>query len=163
MYGEVGKQVTNKFIEGFNGTIFAYGSTGSGKTYTMFGDSDGLVPSVVQDVFARLSSPHQLSCSMLEIYKENLIDLFSQDDLDLKIKDVNNTCHVQNLTVHPIASKEETMALISKGNHLKKMRETHLNESSSRSHIVFTLYLDKADQQGRPIKAKFNLVDLAGS
>jgi hypothetical protein len=48
------KEVTNKFIEGYNGTIFAYGSTGSGKTYTMFGNDDGLVPSVVSEIFSKL-------------------------------------------------------------------------------------------------------------
>ena len=62
-------------MEGYNGTIFAYGSTGSGKTYTMFGNDDGLVPSVVQEIFAKLNPKDKLSCSMLEIYRENLIDL----------------------------------------------------------------------------------------
>lgn len=47
IYEVAGKEVTHRFIEGYNGTIFAYGSTGSGKTYTMFGNDDGLVPSVV--------------------------------------------------------------------------------------------------------------------
>ena len=70
---------------------------------------------------------------------------------------------IQNLTVQAVSSRSETLNLIAKGNHLKKMRETDLNESSSRSHIVFILNLEKIDQQGRTIKAKFNLVDLAGS
>lgn len=61
----MGKEVTDKFIEGYNGTIFAYGSTGSGKTYTMFGQDDGLVPKVVDEIFSRLNSTHRLSCSML--------------------------------------------------------------------------------------------------
>jgi len=65
--------------------------------------------------------------------------------------------------VQAIKSKEETLELISRGNHLKKMRETHLNQASSRSHIVFTLYLEKTDAEGRTIRAKYNLVDLAGS
>lgn len=64
-------------MEGYNGTIFAYGSTGSGKTYTMFGRDDGIVPSVVQQIFSGLGASHKLSCSMLEIYKENLIDLLA--------------------------------------------------------------------------------------
>ena len=69
IYQIVGKDVTEKFIEGYNGTIFAYGSTGSGKTYTMFGNSNGLVPSVVDQIFSKLHSSHKLSCSMLQIYK----------------------------------------------------------------------------------------------
>ena len=72
-------------------------------------------------------------------------------------------CTIPNLCVHSVSSQEETLELIKKGNHLKKIRETDLNESSSRSHIVFTFHLDKIDAKGRAIKAKFNLVDLAGS
>jgi hypothetical protein len=156
--------VTDKFIEGYSGTIFAYGSTGSGKTFTMFGNDDGLVPSVVEEDFSKLSMTHKLSCSMLEIYKENLIDLFvGEHEYELKIKEINNICSIQNLTMHEINTREETLELIKKGNHLKKIRETNLNESSSRSHIVFTLYMEKVDLDGRVVKAKFNLVDLAGS
>jgi hypothetical protein len=83
---------------------------------------------------------------MIEIYKENLIDLLSgRTDLDLKIKDVNNSCVVHNLSIHEVKTKEEALFLIKKGNILKKIRETDLNESSSRSHIVFTLHLEKTD------------------
>lgn len=70
---------------------------------------------------------------------------------------------IQNLNILEIRSKEETLEVIKRGNHLKKIRETNLNESSSRSHIVFTFYLEKMDSEGRMIRAKFNLVDLAGS
>jgi Cdc6-like AAA superfamily ATPase len=65
----LGKEVTNQFLEGYNGTIFAYGSTGSGKTFTMFGNDDGLVPCVVEEIFSKLDSNSKLSCSMIEIYK----------------------------------------------------------------------------------------------
>ncbi len=61
--------MTDKFIEGYNGTIFAYGSTGSGKTFTMFGHDDGLVPSVVAEIFSKIGDSDRLSCSMIEIYK----------------------------------------------------------------------------------------------
>ncbi len=74
----VGKEVTQQFLEGYNGTIFAYGSTGSGKTYTMFGAENGLVPSVVEAVFGGMGEGWQLGCSMVEIYRENLIDLFAE-------------------------------------------------------------------------------------
>ena len=154
-----------KFLEGFNATIFAYGSTGSGKTFTMFGDNDGIVPSVVEEVFTNLQPHSTLACSMLEIYKETLIDLFSpeQDPLELKIKELGPSSYVQGLTTHQVKTQSETLHLINRGNHLKRVRETHLNQSSSRSHIVFTLYLKRVDEQGRPVNAKFNLVDLAGS
>lgn len=57
-------------MEGYNGTIFAYGSTGSGKTYTMFGKNDGIVPSVMEHIFSKIDIKRtRLSCSMLEIYR----------------------------------------------------------------------------------------------
>lgn len=59
---------------------------------------------------------------MLEIYKENLIDLLGGNEVELKIKDINNNIQVQNLSVHEIKSKEETLEVINRGNHLKKMR-----------------------------------------
>lgn len=77
VYEIVGKEVTSQFLEGYNGTIFAYGSTGSGKTFTMFGQNDGIVPCVVEEIFSKLDGNSKLSCSMIEIYKENLIDLLS--------------------------------------------------------------------------------------
>lgn len=130
----------------------------------MFGNDDGLVPLVVEEIFSKIQEKDKIGCSMIEIYKENLIDLLSGNtDLDLKIKDVNNNCVVHNLSIHEVKTKEEALFLIKKGNILKKIRETDLNESSSRSHIVFTFYLEKIDNEGRPIKCKFNLVDLAGS
>lgn len=124
----MGKDVTHQFIEGYNGTIFAYGSTGSGKTFTMFGNDDGLVPSVVEEVFAKMDTNSKLSCSMIEIYKENLIDLLTLDsEVELKIKDVFGNCTIQNLSIHEVKSQADTLDLIKKGNHLKKIRETHLN------------------------------------
>jgi mannose/fructose/N-acetylgalactosamine-specific phosphotransferase system component IIB len=89
--------------------------------------------------------------------------LSNGSDLELKIKEVLNNYTIQNLSLHQVKTREDTLRLIQKGNHLKKIRETNLNESSSRSHIVFTLYLEKIDHEGKPIKCKFNLVDLAGS
>lgn len=59
---------------------------------------------------------------MLEIYKENLIDLLGGNEGELKIKDINNNIQVQNLSVHEIKSKEEILEVINRGNHLKKMR-----------------------------------------
>jgi hypothetical protein len=66
-------------MEGYNGTIFTYGSTGSGKTYTMFGNNDGIIPSAVELIFNKLENTSKLSCSMIEIYKENLIDLLGDN------------------------------------------------------------------------------------
>ena len=79
-----------KFIQGYNATVFAYGQTGSGKTYTMFGEEDaskrGVILQAIDDIFWELEmvkdqkdKSFTLSCSMLEIYKETLIDLLADD------------------------------------------------------------------------------------
>jgi hypothetical protein len=77
VFAEAGQQAATTFLQGYNATIFAYGRTGSGKTYTMFGNDDGLAPSVVREIFGRVQVGARLSCSMIEIYRENLIDLLS--------------------------------------------------------------------------------------
>lgn len=103
---EAGQEAASTFLEGYNATIFAYGRTGSGKTYTMFGNDDGLAPSVVKEIFARVEAGARLSCSMIEIYRENLIDLLAVGGPELKIKDSgSSSCVVQNLSSHPIASE----------------------------------------------------------
>jgi hypothetical protein len=69
----------------------------------MFGNDDGLVPSVVREIFRRVEVGAKLSCSMIEIYRENLIDLLSVGGPELKIKDAgSNSCVVHNLSSHPI-------------------------------------------------------------
>lgn len=83
---------------------------------------------------------------------------------ELKIKDAgSSSCVVHNLSQHAIATEAEALALIKRGNILKKIRETDLNECSSRSHVVFTLAMERTDSEGRNVECKFNLVDLAGS
>lgn len=157
-----GREVVTAFLEGYNATILAYGSTGSGKTYTMFGEDDGLVPSAVREIFLRADPSSRLSCSMVEIYKEGLTDLLAVGGPELKLKEGTGSCVVHNLSSHSVGSVEEALALIKRGNFLKRIRETDLNESSSRSHVVFTVELQRADG-ARNVCCRLNLVDLAGS
>jgi hypothetical protein len=80
--------MVKRVLDGYNATLFAYGQTGSGKTFTMFGDHrKGIIPLSVQELF-KLINPNttRLFCSLLEIYKETLIDLINPERNDLKIK-----------------------------------------------------------------------------
>ena len=97
IYEDVAKGSMNDVLNGYNGTIFAYGPTGTGKTHTMFGNIEdekmkGIVPRVANAIFNYISKSDGeidfiVKCSMLEIYREVLNDLLSFDKGDLKIKD----------------------------------------------------------------------------
>ena len=101
VYEAAGKAAVEDVLNGYNGTIFAYGQTGSGKTYTMFGqdiyaeESKGIIPRAAMDIFKvwELSQDIkevEIRCSMLEIYKENLRDLLTDEIAELKIKESPN-------------------------------------------------------------------------
>lgn len=98
IYDEIVKETINEVLNGYNGTVFAYGQTGSGKTYTMFGEIhseayQGIIPRASYQIINYVNSHVDfdiefiISCSMLEIYKENLYDLLSVGKTNLKIKE----------------------------------------------------------------------------
>lgn len=110
------------FVRGFNSTVFAYGQTGSGKTFTMFGDLNdevkkGIIPAAIKDIYSSVkeivkeehegfSTEAIVSCSMQEIYKEQMIDLLSNEKADLKIKE-NQFFNVSNLTIRQVLNEKE--------------------------------------------------------
>ena len=112
--------MVENFVRGFNSTVFAYGQTGSGKTYTMFGDLNdeikkGIIPSAIKDIYSSVKDMSKedndgftneviVSCSMLEIYKEQMIDLLSNEKTDLKIKE-NQFFNVSNLTIKQVPNE----------------------------------------------------------
>lgn len=167
-------------MAGYNGTIFAYGQTGCGKTHTMIGvkgdySQRGIIPNSFDHIFGYLDDVENIRkkflirCSYLEIYNEQIRDLLAkQVDAKLDLKESKDKgVYVKDLTtciVKTIAQIEEYME---KGNLSRKTGETAMNKDSSRSHSIFTIYVETAerDEQGEQrIKAgKLNLVDLAGS
>ncbi|KAF2867849.1 kinesin family protein-like protein [Massariosphaeria phaeospora] len=185
VFDEVVAPILDEVLEGFNCTIFAYGQTGTGKTYTMSGDiSDilplpdaaGIVPRVLYDLFRKLEADeteNSVKCSFIELYNEELRDLLSADDVaKLKIYDDNNKkgssstlvqgmeeCHLKNAT--------QGIQLLREGSHKRQVAATKCNDLSSRSHTVFTITVHmkrvKEDGQECLTTGKLNLVDLAGS
>lgn len=174
-----------KVLGGFNCTIFAYGQTGTGKTYTMSGDiSDirplpdnaGIIPRVLYSLFNKLEleeTENSVKCSFIELYNEELRDLLSADDsVKLKIFDDNNkkghsSTLVQGMEESHLKSATQGIQLLSEGSHKRQVAATKCNDLSSRSHTVFTItvYMKRTSEDGIEYMSagKLNLVDLAGS
>jgi kinesin family member 11 len=186
LFDDVVKPILTEMLTGYNCTIFAYGQTGTGKTYTMSGDmtdtlgllSDaaGIIPRVLYTLFQRLESEGlecSVKCSFIELYNEELRDLLSMDDsTKLKIYDDNNkkghiTTLVQGMEESHIKSASAGIKLLQTGSHRRQVAATKCNDLSSRSHTVFTIttYIKKSGQTGEDFicAGKLNLVDLAGS
>ncbi len=161
-------------LNGYNGTILAYGQTGSGKTYTMFGSDiyddkyKGIIPRVAMDIFKVWEfnpdvKEFLVSCSMLEIYKENLRDLLTDDVEELKIKESpQRGIHVEGLSEMPIGSEDELMYWIEQGEGRRVWAETRQNFISSRSHALFILEVKQVLANDSETRGILNLVDLAG-
>ncbi|CAK9781322.1 kinesin-domain-containing protein [Cutaneotrichosporon oleaginosum] len=192
VFSEVADGMLNEVLSGYNCTIFAYGQTGTGKTYTMQGDMTptplqapsieaGIIPRVLHRLFALLeaqeNNEYAVKCSYLEIYNEELRDLLSYDygkpgaTSNIKIFDDTSKkgVNVQGVEEAGLRDLNDGLAVLRKGSQRRQVAETKLNTESSRSHSIFTLTVHvkemSGDKTGEDMLriGKFNLVDLAGS
>ncbi|GAO19758.1 uncharacterized protein UV8b_02803 [Ustilaginoidea virens] len=187
VFDDTVRPILDQMLAGYNCTIFAYGQTGTGKTYTMSGDmtealgilSDeaGIIPRVLHQLFNKLEiddREHCVKCSFIELYNEELRDLLSFDEgAKLKIyDDASKKGHaatvVQGMEEKHIRNASEGIKVLQDGSLRRQVAATKCNDLSSRSHTVFTItaYVKKTNDQGLDdfISAgKLNLVDLAGS
>uniref|UniRef100_A0A0R3PMX3 Kinesin-like protein n=1 Tax=Angiostrongylus costaricensis TaxID=334426 RepID=A0A0R3PMX3_ANGCS len=158
-------------LQGFNCTILAYGQTGSGKTFTMgteetrtsmTSENRGIIPRLVEAIFRQVSEL-DVFVSMLEIYDEKVVDLLSDGREPLQVREQCGS--VQGLSKIFVGNLNETMAQLEKGGIHRSKGETAMNTQSSRSHAVFTIFLEKTgiDDEDTSFTAKLHLVDLAGS
>eukprot|EP00826_Nyctotherus_ovalis_P058362 TRINITY_DN8012_c0_g1_i9.p1 TRINITY_DN8012_c0_g1~~TRINITY_DN8012_c0_g1_i9.p1 ORF type:complete len:843 (-),score=250.96 TRINITY_DN8012_c0_g1_i9:154-2682(-) len=172
-YEKVAYDTVEDVLEGYNGTIFAYGPTGTGKTYTMLGTSCftpelvGIIPRTSDQIFKSLDEyggEYELRISALEIYKEVLRDLlYTESPIELKIKESNKRgVYVEGLKETLVRSKEEFLEAVLKGGENRVVAETRSNQNSSRSHAIFILQITKRSE-GKEQTGRLNLVDLAGS
>ena len=174
-------------LSGYNCTIFAYGQTGTGKTYTMSGDmtdtmgilSDaaGIIPRVLQALFTKLeveNAENDIKVSFIELYNEELRDLISPDDTAAKLKIFDDTSRrghsttvVQGMVERHIHSAPEGIKMLQKGSLKRQVAATKCNDLSSRGHTVFTIsaLIRRSAENGEDYlcQGKLNLVDLAGS
>eukprot|EP01129_Flabellula_baltica_P005796 TRINITY_DN2124_c0_g1_i1.p1 TRINITY_DN2124_c0_g1~~TRINITY_DN2124_c0_g1_i1.p1 ORF type:complete len:1152 (-),score=318.71 TRINITY_DN2124_c0_g1_i1:270-3683(-) len=163
-------------FHGYNGTIFAYGQTGAGKTFTMFGPSiedhemKGIIPRCVDHLFEHIGEDETeteftIKCSFLEIYKENIRDLLNPGgNGKLKVRETpSRGVWVQDLTEIPVTSEDEIFQLLNIGEQSRSVAKTDMNDASSRSHSLFMITLIQKKTDGSVISGKLNLADLAGS
>ncbi|KAB7497065.1 Centromere-associated protein E [Armadillidium nasatum] len=167
IYNDLAHPIVQSGLAGFNGTIFAYGQTSSGKTYTMTGTSStlGIIPLAIQNIFNSIENmPDReflLRASYMEIYQENIYDLLTGE----KISTIREDSHGQD---YGPRYKRSLLAVMSDGDKRRKVGETNMNERSSRSHSIFRLIIESKERgdkdcQGAITVSHLNLVDLAGS
>lgn len=178
IYNEIAYPLVEGVTEGYNGTIFAYGQTGCGKSFTMQGITDpasqrGVIPRAFDHIFETVSVAEStkflLHASYCEIYNEEIRDLLGKDakqKLDLK-EHPEKGVYVNGLTMHPVHNVHDCEKIMQKGWSNRAVGATLMNADSSRSHSIFTINIEMVteDEAGEEhIRAgKLNLVDLAGS
>ncbi|KAK4630951.1 Kinesin-like protein [Fulvia fulva] len=180
IYASFGEEFLDHNFDGYHTCIFAYGQTGSGKSYTMMGslDQPGLIPRTCRGLFERIeaeqngSITYNVHVSYFEIYNEHVKDLLTprtNPPTYLKIRESKSDgVYVQNLTDEPVKSYEDIERLMKTGDLNRTTAMTKMNDTSSRSHAVFTLTLkqiqhDLATDSTIERVARMRLVDLAGS
>ena len=177
VFQETAMPIVESVVQGYNGTIFAYGQTGTGKTYTMEGDFEtdlnkGIIPRSFDLMFNLINATYNtnflIQCSYLELYNEEVRDLLSkshQQKLDIR-EDPETGFYVQDLSHWIVKAPRDMTELMLRGRELKVIKGHNMNERSSRSHCIFTIIVENStkDETGDHIKkGKLNLVDLAGS
>ncbi|EGW32734.1 uncharacterized protein SPAPADRAFT_49688 [Spathaspora passalidarum NRRL Y-27907] len=174
VYQRACSDLVQKFVsDGYNATVFAYGMTGSGKTFSIKGvESDpGFVELAINDIFAKIEenklTAYNINISYLEIYNEKIIDLLSTSpaSTDLKIRDDPEFgTKVIGLSSPIITSKDQLLQLIKKGDINRKTSATDFNSHSSRSHSILQIKLTVTDLvKNTETKTTLSLCDLAGS
>ena len=177
IYRETTKQLIDSVLDGFNGTVFAYGATGCGKTYTVSGTQDypGIIFRAMDDLFKRIEELQddknfEVSLSYLEIYNETIRDLLNPDMSSKKLvirEDSNQRTTVANLSYHYPKTVQDVIDLVIRGNFNRTTSPTEANEVSSRSHAVLQVHVLQTNKQvdlvSKHTFATLSIIDLAGS
>uniref|UniRef100_A0A2K6B9Y4 Kinesin family member 1C n=1 Tax=Macaca nemestrina TaxID=9545 RepID=A0A2K6B9Y4_MACNE len=180
VYRDIGEEMLLHAFEGYNVCIFAYGQTGAGKSYTMMGRQEpgqqGIVPQLCEDLFSRVSEnqsaqlSYSVEVSYMEIYCERVRDLLnpkSRGSLRVREHPILGP-YVQDLSKLAVTSYADIADLMDCGNKARTVAATNMNETSSRSHAVFTIVFtqrchDQLTGLDSEKVSKISLVDLAGS
>ncbi|BGP12111.1 Kinesin-like protein kip2 [Rhodosporidiobolus nylandii] len=176
LYDRKIRPVVRSALGGFNGTVFAYGQTASGKTHTMMGSPSepGIIPLAIDELFEGIHKQnthrtYSLRVSFLEIYNEQLRDLLSppsSTSAPQKPPEIVESGLVKNLTERAVSLPSEVLEVLKEGEQRRRVGATDWNERSSRSHCVFIVTIEsmtKSASGGDSRTSKLNLIDLAGS
>ena len=178
------RSVVLSTLNGYNGSIIAYGQTGTGKTHSMEGDLGemrGIIPRAAEEVFnfieqaSKDDSKFLVRVSFLQIYCEKIADLLDKNSKQKKDtkghlqirEDPSGGVYVNNLSEHIVKSADEIMQLLKDGSAMRTTASTDMNQQSSRSHAVFSMIVEHSETRGEGDSCvtigKLHLVDLAGS
>uniref|UniRef100_A0A8D0ALX1 Kinesin-like protein n=1 Tax=Sander lucioperca TaxID=283035 RepID=A0A8D0ALX1_SANLU len=175
VYDQCAKQIVKDVLGGYNGTIFAYGQTSSGKTHTMEGKLHdpqlmGIIPRIAHDIFDHIYSMDEnlefhIKVSYFEIYLDKIRDLLDVSKTNLAVhEDKNRVPYVKGCTERFVSSPEEVMDVIDEGKNNRHVAVTNMNEHSSRSHSIFLINIKQENMETeKKLSGKLYLVDLAGS
>eukprot|EP00736_Rhodelphis_marinus_P006336 Rmarinus@m.14630 len=189
VYEALAQPIVSNVLHGYNGTIIAYGQTGTGKTHTLACDvphMEGISPRAVAEIFAHVDSDAQheytVSINYVQIYMERVYDLLQGDgeEKQLTLREDEDGVFLENVTVVPVISASECLQIVERGNANRAQANTLMNATSSRSHAVLSINvtrrkkLSRADVDtarssptplvhGEQAFGKLMIVDLAGS
>ena len=193
VYDSSAKRLVRRVMEGYHGTVFAYGMTGTGKTFSMQGTatSPGVIPLAITDIFSYIrETPHReflLRVSYLEIYNEKIHDLlspptagtgpaaFQQEEIKLR-EDSKRGVYATPLKEEIVQSPTQLLRVIARGDHARRTSSTQFNARSSRSHAVVQIVVESRERAPVSQESKraglvpggvrvstLSLIDLAGS
>ncbi|THG19576.1 hypothetical protein TEA_013990 [Camellia sinensis var. sinensis] len=192
LYEQAIAPIVNEALEGYNCTIFAYGQTGTGKTYTMEGEGRkqksgefhnavGMIPRVVQQIFDTLeaqNTEYSMKVTFLELYNEEITDLLVPDEVSKSLDDKSRkpialmedgkgAVFVRGLEEQVVCTADEIYKILEEGSGRKHTADTLLNKQSNRSHSIFSITIHTKECSIEGIElikcGKLNLVDLAGA
>ena len=173
VYKCLAQPIVLKAVDGYNGTIFTYGNTSSGKTYTMVGNqkAPGIIPLAAKEIFHSIKNCKEraflVRIGYIEIYNEKIFDLFDNRRSGLTIFDSNGET-ITDQKDFVVKSEKEVLTYFKIGNNCKKTSQTTNNDNSSRSHTIFRISIESQNVNGQrefPDQKVSNLylIDLAGS
>uniref|UniRef100_A0A8C3AQ01 Kinesin-like protein n=1 Tax=Cyclopterus lumpus TaxID=8103 RepID=A0A8C3AQ01_CYCLU len=179
VYNLTARPIIDSVLEGYNGTIFAYGQTGTGKTFTMEGvravpELRGIIPNSFAHVFGHIAKAEGdtrflVRVSYLEIYNEEVRDLLGKDQLQrLEVKERPDVgVYIKDLSGYVVNNADDMDRIMTMGHKNRSVGSTNMNEHSSRSHAIFTITIECSekgvDGNQHVRMGKLHLVDLAGS
>uniref|UniRef100_A0A3P8QF70 Kinesin heavy chain n=1 Tax=Astatotilapia calliptera TaxID=8154 RepID=A0A3P8QF70_ASTCA len=166
VYSTCAKQIVKDVLGGYNGTIFAYGQTSSGKTHTMEGNLHdhqgmGIIPRIAEDIFEHIFAMDENLEFHIKVGVDS--DVLTKTNLSVH-EDKHRVPYVKGCTERFVTSPEEVMDVIDEGKANRHVAVTNMNEHSSRSHSIFLINIKQENvETEQKLSGKLYLVDLAGS
>ncbi len=170
------KPTVDDILNGYNGTVFAYGQTGAGKSYSMMGtniddeEGKGVIPRIVEQIFTNILSSaanieYTVRVSYMEIYMERIRDLLAPQNDNLPVhEEKNRGVYVKGLLEIYVSSVQEVFEVMRRGGNARAVAATNMNQESSRSHSIFVITITQKNvETGSAKSGQLFLVDLAGS